>query len=146
MSLYRLAFGKIIILKDDIAELIVDEGVEMTRKMVDDCHEFLIEHLKLTFSLLVNNINSYAYSFSAQRHFATIPQLQAVAFVAYSPVTARSIEALLYVPRKVDWNVDVFTDRSLALKWLQEEQERTSGYGDDDSRQISNGLQKGRNL
>ena len=41
MELYELSFGKIIIISDDIAEVIIDEDIEFNLKMVDEYHEFL---------------------------------------------------------------------------------------------------------
>lgn len=66
MELHELSFAKIIILREDIAEVIVNEGVEMTVEMVDEYHNFLLSHLRAPFSLLVNKLNAYTYDFDAQ--------------------------------------------------------------------------------
>ena len=45
MSRHRLSFGEIIILKPNLAEVIVDDGIEMDLKMVEEYHEFLLNKL-----------------------------------------------------------------------------------------------------
>lgn len=60
MDLYELSFAKIIILRDDIAEVMINDGVLMDVDMVAKYHEFLLAHLHAPFSLLINKINSYS--------------------------------------------------------------------------------------
>ena len=54
MDLHELSFGKMIVLSDDLAEVIVDEGVEMDLQMVDEYHEWILEHLDSPCMLLIN--------------------------------------------------------------------------------------------
>ncbi|MFC1588898.1 hypothetical protein ACFL3P_01355 [Pseudomonadota bacterium] len=77
MDLHELSFAKIIILHKDIAEVIINEGVEMTEEMVDQYHAFLISHLKQPFALLINKINAYTYNFAAQEKLATLDEISA---------------------------------------------------------------------
>ncbi|MCW9015127.1 MAG: hypothetical protein OQL06_15275 [Gammaproteobacteria bacterium] len=123
MDLYELEFAKIFILRDDIAEVIVNEGVEMNEAMVDEYHEFLITHLQAPFSLLVNKLNSYTYDFNAQRKLATIKQINVMAIVAYNHITSAVTEALAKFPRDTQWKLQVFSDRDTALRWLISQQE-----------------------
>ena len=44
----------------------------MTLNMVEEYHAFLLKHLVSPFSLLINKINSYTYSFDAQVNLATL--------------------------------------------------------------------------
>jgi hypothetical protein len=122
MVLHELRFGKIILLTDKIAEVIINDGVEMNEAMVDEYHEFLIAHLQAPFSLLVNKINSYTYDFPAQIKLAAIEQINAMAIIAYKRITKCSTEALACVPRKIEWNMRIFPDRDTALQWLVSEQ------------------------
>ena len=54
MKSRRLSFCEIILLKDDLAEVIIDEGVLLDLKMVKQYHLFLLLNLKAPFSLLIN--------------------------------------------------------------------------------------------
>ena len=63
ISLYILPFAKIIILSDSIAEVIINDKIEMTLAMVEQYHEFLLAHLVSPFSLLINKVNNYNRSY-----------------------------------------------------------------------------------
>lgn len=121
MDLYELSFGKIILLSDDLAEVIVDDGISMDTRMVDEYHQFLLEHLKAPFSLLVNKINSYTYDFEAQQKLANLDQINKMAVVSYNRITTAATEYLKELPVHQNWNLEIFTDRDTALAWLKPE-------------------------
>ena len=87
MSLYELAFAKIIILSDSKAEVIINENVEMILAMVKQYHEFLLSNLVSLFSLLINKVNTYTYDFDAQVNLATLKEINVMAVVAYTRST-----------------------------------------------------------
>ena len=124
MDLYELPFAKIIILRDDIAEVMINEGVEMDEKMVDQYHDFLLSHLRAPFSLLVNKVNAYTYNFQAQVKLATLKEINAMAVVAYNRVTKIATETMASYPRDDQWKLIVFSDRDAALAWLLSEQDK----------------------
>ena len=128
MSHYTLDFGEIIILQDDIAEVIIHEGVEMDDAIVDQYHAFLLMHLQSPFSLLINKINPYTYTFSAQLKLANLPQIHAMAVVAYNRVTEMTTESLNNMPREYSWNLKVFNNKDVALDWLKAEQGLAAVY------------------
>lgn len=119
MELHHLPFGKIIILREDIAEVIIDEGIEFSTEMVDQYHKFLLSHLKAPFLLLINKINTYTYDFEAQQKLASLEEIKKMAVVSYSQVTHVTTEYLAAIPREVTWNLKIFPDRELALTWLK---------------------------
>ena len=121
MELHELPFGKIIILKKDIAEVIMNEGVEMNAEMVDQFHDFLLDNLSRPFSVLVNKINNYAYSFEAQQILGTLEELKAIAVVTYDRMSEISTNAVANFPRDVDWNMKIFSNRDEALDWILSE-------------------------
>ncbi len=119
MKVHELPFSKIIILSDSVAEVIINEGVEMDVTMVELYHEFLLSHLSSPFSLLINKINSYSYSFEAQIKLASLKEISAMAVVTYSRAAELATNNLATsVPREVDWNLRVFSNRDNALNWL----------------------------
>lgn len=122
MDLYELSFAKIIILRDDIAEVMINDGVQMDADMVAKYHEFLLTHLRTPFSLLINKINSYTYNFEAQEKLATLKEINAMAVVAYNRITRITTETLASFPRDVKWNLRIFSNREEALSWLQSQQ------------------------
>ncbi|HEB27916.1 MAG TPA: hypothetical protein ENI05_09105 [Porticoccus sp.] len=124
MDLYELPFAKIIILRKDIAEVIVNEGVEMDEGMIDQYHDFLLSHLQAPFSLLVNKVNSYTYDYPAQKNLATLKEINAMAVVTYNRMAEITTGFLAALPRDVEWNIKIFSNRDDALSWLVLEQEK----------------------
>jgi hypothetical protein len=122
MDSYELPFAKIIILRDDIAEVMINDGVIMDVAMVEQYHDFLLSHLRAPFSLLVNKVNSYTYDFEAQEKLATLTEINAMAVIAYNRVTEITTQILASFPRDVNWNLRIFSDRDEALEWLLSEQ------------------------
>lgn len=124
MDLYQLPFAKIIILRDDIAEVLINEGVELDLIMVNQYHEFLLAHLHAPFSLLINKINAYSYSHGAQQNLATLKEINAMAVVAYNRMSVFATKTLSSYPRDEAWNIKIFSNREEALAWLIAEQEQ----------------------
>lgn len=127
MDLHELPFAKIVILEKDLAEVLINEGVEMNAEMVDAYHDFLLTHLQAPFSLLINKINAYTYDFEAQERLATPAQINAMAVVTYNRISAMTTRSLASIPRSRKWNLRIFSDRSAALEWLRSEQDRVTG-------------------
>lgn len=127
MSLHEFSFGKIILVAENIAEIIMNEGIQMDVPMVNACHQFMIANLRSPFGLLVNKINSYSYDFEAQRKLAAVEQIRAVAIVAYRKSTeyaSRTVSAVASTtlpPRETEVSVRMFSERDEALQWLKAE-------------------------
>lgn len=122
MDLHDLSFGKIILINDRIAEVIINEGVEMNADMVDEYHRFLLSHLNAPFSLLVNKINAYTYDFEAQQKIANLSEINKMAVVSNNHVTTKATEYLKSLPSHSDWDLKIFSDRDAAMAWLLENQ------------------------
>ena len=122
MNTHDLHFGKVIILHDDIAEVIINEGIEMSLDMINEYHDFLVTNLKAPFALLVNKIHSYTYSFEAQLHLLNLAELKALGVVSYTNVSEMSTRLLHSIPRSFEWNLKIFKDREKAYTWLCEQQ------------------------
>ena len=122
MDLYELPFAKIIVLEKNLAEVIVNDGVEMNGDMVAAYHDFLLTHLEAPFSLLINKVNAYSYDFDAQENLATLPEINAMAVITYNRISKISTESLAAMPRSTKWNLEIFSNRGEALDWLHAEQ------------------------
>lgn len=119
MELHELPFVKIIKLSDDIAEVIVNEGVEYNLDMVDEYHDWVEKNMANPCYMLVNKLNSYSYTFEVQQKLGTLEQIRAIAFVAYTRTGKLSLEALSRVPKTAHWNSKIFDNRNDALQWLE---------------------------
>lgn len=124
MDLHELPFAKIIILREDIAEVMIDDCVKMDVRMVEQYHNFLLSHLQAPFSLLINKVNSYTYDFPAQEKLATLQEINAMAVVAYNRITKLTTETLASFPRDIKWNLKIFSNRDEALLWLFSQQDK----------------------
>ena len=122
MKKYKLSFCEITLLQDDIAEVITNEGVEINLEMVGEYHEFLLNHMKHPFSVLINRLNSYSYTFEAQQHIATLEQLNGIAVVSYRKATESTTKSLIAVNNGKSLGIKIFKDRHVALKWLEVKQ------------------------
>ena len=115
MELHELSFGKVVILRKDIAEVIINEGVEMDRDMVEQFHDFLLEKLSSPFSLVINKINNYSYSFDAQKSLGALNELNAIAVVVYTRISEATTESVSSFPREIKWNMKMFSNRDEAM-------------------------------
>ncbi|MFT5756555.1 MAG: hypothetical protein ACI9LM_001274 [Alteromonadaceae bacterium] len=114
---YRTSFGCFNRLSEDIVEVIADEGVEFTLEMIDEGHEFVAQHVKGDFALLVNRINTYSYSYEAKLSVASYAGLKAIAFVYYNNESQDIIDDLQNVRVMDQWNTKTFS--GLELGWQQ---------------------------
>jgi len=119
MQKHDLSFGVIIIHYQNLAELIVNPGVEMDLEMVGEYHEFLLTKMQHPLSILINKLYPYTYTFEAQQHLGTLTQINSVAILVYGSITKKSTECLISIPRSIPWSVKIFTERSQALDWLE---------------------------
>lgn len=124
MTLYLLPFAKITLIREDLAEVVINEGVEINMEMLNQYHDFLLNHLRPPFSLLINKINTYSYTFDAQAKLATLKEINAIGVVAYNRVTLMALDSLASFPREVKWNMKAFTNYDDALSWVMAEQEK----------------------
>ncbi len=122
MTTHTLSFCTITLLQKNIAEVIVNDGVEMSLEMVETYHQFLLDNMPDSFSLLINKKNSYTYSFEAQLHLATLTQINSMAVLVYNSISAATTKSLASMPRAIPWKLEVFIDRENAIKWLQKKQ------------------------
>ncbi|SFZ89229.1 hypothetical protein SAMN05428642_10162 [Flaviramulus basaltis] len=118
MKSYKLSFGTITILKNDLAEVIVDDGVVMDEVMVDEYHDFLLTNLDAPFSLLINKTNSYSYTYEAQKSIVNFKKINAMGVLVESNAGIMSTETLLSLNKDNNWNVRFFRAREDALVWL----------------------------
>jgi len=126
MEKYDLPFAKIILLRNDIAEVIINDGIEMDLAMVNEYHKFLLSHLKAPFSLLINKINSYSYNSEALEKIATLKEINFMAVVSYKNSTTITTKYLVSFPRDVEWNLEIFSNRGDALDWLKSRQHESN--------------------
>lgn len=118
MEFYTLSFGKVSILRSDIAEIIVDEGVDINVQMVDEIHHFLLSIFVNSFSLLINKTNSYSSQLDALIKFGTLSTINKIAMFAPNRMAKLSADFEADIPSSEALNIQVFSQREEALSWL----------------------------
>jgi len=118
----RLSFCTINILADNIAEVLIDDNIEVSIEMVEESDEFLCSIFKDNFGVLVNKINTYYYTFEAQLTMGSIDPMAAIASVNYHPHGTQSTQDFLN-KRTIDrLNLKTFIGTELGWKraydWL----------------------------
>lgn len=121
MNLHQLSFAKIIIIRNDLAEVISNEGIELTVDMLKELYHFLDMNLELPCSLLINKVNSYNYSFDALEYFGVYKEIKATAIVVYNQVAEAVSKYSADFTRDQAWNTTIFKSRESALEWLLEQ-------------------------
>ncbi len=126
METHTLSFGVVNILQEDIAEVIINENVEFDIPMVEEYHAFLLSHLTAPFALLINKIYSYTYTGTAQLKIGDLPQIYAMAVVAYTKPTEIATRTLVQMPHDNAWNLKIFSTTTEAIAWLIQEKPHLS--------------------
>lgn len=120
MESYKLSFGTILIIRNDLAEIIANEGILMDEIKVVELHDFLLDNLEASFSLLVNKKHPYSYTFQAQRKIAHLEGIKALAIIIGTSGALMSTETLLNINGNTYKKIKLFQDREEALIWLNE--------------------------
>lgn len=118
MNSLRLSFATISILEKNLAEVIIDEGVIMDEIMVDEYHDFLLTNLIAPFSLIINKQHCYSYTFEAQKTICNLKEIHLIAVIVTTNGALMSTETLIKINENKNWNIELFKDRDLALKWI----------------------------
>ena len=113
MQEHRLSFGEIRIFNSRLAEVAVDEGVEISLENVAEYHEFLINQFPEQAALLINKANSYTYTFEAQRHLFLPEVVTHYAIVIYNNTGRIATESVIAMQKKnINVNIQIFEDHS----------------------------------
>ncbi len=99
--------------------VVINEGVEVSGAMVEQCFELLRTTLRAPFCLLVDECNSHSYDFQAQTALGAIDDLLAVALVCERPPMEMAACCLMRLPRPTHWPMAVFSNRDDAMEMLE---------------------------
>lgn len=118
MEIQQVSFATIYILKANLGEIIVNEGVDIDISMVEEIHLKLLNTLEQPFSLLINKRNAYSTQLDALIKFGKLPAINKIAIFAPNKLAKLSADFSATIPSSATLNIDVFTDRDTALAWL----------------------------
>jgi hypothetical protein len=122
---YRLSFAKVSFISKDIAEVTVDNNIEVTIEMVEEFDEFLTSYDYPCLGLLINRIHIYSYTFEAKFCLYSHHKMKAIALVYYSAQCRQSTQDILDLRFMDKLNLKMFEGIDLgwqqAQQWLQQE-------------------------
>lgn len=121
----RLSFASFNLVNDNILEVIIDEGINLTLEMVEECYSFVNQHIRHDFGLLIHKINNYDYTFEAKLSMASFEHMKAIAFVYYCDKGKKVSQELQDLRAMDGWNQKNFSGLELgwqkAQQWLAKE-------------------------
>jgi len=122
MKKYRLSFCTVNIMTDYIAEVIIDDNIEVSMEMVEEHDKFLCSVFKGDFGVLVNKINTYSYSLEAKLIMGSVVRMKAIASVFYSSQGIQSTQNIMEKRSMDSLNLKLFSGYELgwqqAYDWL----------------------------
>ncbi|AUP80445.1 hypothetical protein [Flavivirga eckloniae] len=120
MKSCKLSFATIFAVQNNLAELIVNEGIEIDEIKVDELHDALLNSFETPISLLINKRHSFSYTFQAQIKITQLKELKAIAIVIGTNGALMSTQTLMSVNKNVFDDIELFQEREEALTWLGE--------------------------
>lgn len=114
-----LNFAKIIILENDVAEIIVNESIEMNLTHIKNMRDVLKENLSSPIYLIINKINHYSYDFESQVEIGNFIELKATAIICYSETTRQTTQFVSKIKTNKNWNMEIFSNKAEALNWIK---------------------------
>ena len=118
MGTHEISCGKISSIRENMAEVIFNEGVELNARHTKEIHGFLSSNFKSPILVLNNMVNRHSYSFGAQTMLWAIPEIKRVGFVVYNRVSGISVKVFLVAPREKMLDARIFNNRDEAIQWL----------------------------
>lgn len=122
---YRLSFATITLLSENIVEVVIDKGIEVSLEMIEESEFFFAEKFKSTFGLLMNKVNHYDLPFEAKLSIASFANLKAIAVVHYNEASELATKNLTTIRAMDSWNLKSFSGldlgRQQAIDWLKKE-------------------------
>ncbi|MCI2282987.1 hypothetical protein L3081_05730 [Colwellia sp. MSW7] len=122
---YNLGFGKINIIDGNIAEIIINDNIEMSLEMVEECEQFFSQHFSDNFGILVNKINAYQYSFEAKLTIGMNEKLCAIAVINYHQNGRKQTDRIIQLRKQDNLNLKIFSGLELGrqegLEWIKKE-------------------------
>jgi len=118
---YKLSFCKIEQLSEDIFEVTINAGATIDGKCAEEAEKFWHDLKTEPYSLLVNNKNSFSYSFLGSQTIGEHSLERKTAVLIDASISKDQISMVLDL-KKISGTVEnrkVFQDRKKAISWLE---------------------------
>ncbi len=117
---YKLPFGCLKCPRDNIIELVIDEGIEVNVAMVRVLHA-TIEQLvgDEPTGFIVHKLHPYSVSFDAQQIIGNLPGITVSAVVAYNQLGEMTAQQIITMSEMAERDIEIFPTLENAIFWLQ---------------------------
>ncbi len=115
MILDGITFGSFREIEPGIMEIVINEGIELGSKHIDNIEAGLLELYSDAYALLINRVNSYSHTLESMQKVAKLQNLAALAIVVYSDMSKQA--AMIH--HLYQDNLRVFEDKERAIVWLR---------------------------
>lgn len=117
---YQLSFCEIEQLSDNIFEITTAEGAVIDDKCAKEANDFWLKLRKDPFCLLVNNDNTFSFSFTGSMVIGENPLRKKTAILLNNKKTKAGVSMTLDLKKSVNPSEDTrcFHDRAEAMEWL----------------------------
>ncbi len=119
------SFGQVNFLSNNVVELIINKGIEVSLELVDEYDALMAENFTCDYAILVNRLNSYSFSYEALLCIGSAQHLKAVAIINYGVENEEQTKNLQAIRHMDDLNIKEFSGlelgRESAIKWLEKQ-------------------------
>lgn len=118
---YKLSFCEIEQLSDNIFEVTINAGAIIDEECSEEAEKFWHHLRTVPYRLLVNNKNSFSYSFMGSQKIGEHSLEEKTAILVDDPISKNQMSTVLELKDMAGniANRKVFRDRVSAMKWLE---------------------------
>ena len=119
------SFGQINIISSCIAEVIINQDVEITLELLEEYDAIMAKKFTGNYAVLVNRINNYRYAYEALLCAGSAQNLRAAAIIEYGTNSEQRTQDLKSIRAMDNLNIKEFSGlelgREKAIAWLDEQ-------------------------
>jgi hypothetical protein len=119
------SFGQINIISTCIAEVIINQDVEITLELLEEYDAIMAKQFTGNYAVLVNRINNYRYAYEALLCAGSAQNLRAAAIIEYGTNSEQRTQDLKSIRAMDNLNIKEFSGlelgREKAIAWLDEQ-------------------------
>ncbi|BCD99880.1 hypothetical protein [Marinagarivorans cellulosilyticus] len=116
--MHRLSFCRLQIIDQNIVEIILDDGVEISGQMVDEFFAAIEGKMNSQISILLDKATQYSYTFDALIKLSESTKIRNIGVITYDALSRSSAIYMMERFNKSKKNVKLFESREDALAWL----------------------------
>lgn len=116
--MHRLSFCRLHIIDQNIVEIVLDDGVEISGQMVDEFFAAIDGTMNSQISILLDKATQYSYTFDALIKLSESTKIRNIGVITYDALSRSSAIYMMERFNKSKKNVKLFESRENALAWL----------------------------